>query len=130
MAAVVGFAFLWLSVTPVGKLVFLRVVATIPNAMLCMTTTAATVQKAAFGRSKSPPLAVKKQQLVGPSPALTMGWKFILVVFKEVMITLLFLNKAGMGPLFWLFSFPLGKVRMGLVVDGTHPCNSVGVAIS
>ena len=121
MAAVVGFAFLWLSVTAVGKLVFLLVVATIPNAMLCMTTTAATVQKAAFGRSKSPPLAVKKQQLVGPSPALTMWWKFILVVFKEVMITLLFLNKAGMGPLFWLFSFLLGKVRMGLVVDGTHP---------
>ena len=64
MADVVGFAFLWLSVTPVGKRVFLHVVATIPNAMLCMTTTAATVQKAALGRSKRPPLAVKKQQLV------------------------------------------------------------------
>ena len=107
--------------TPVGKRVFLLVVAAIPNAMLCMTTTAGMVQKAAGGRSKSPPLAVKKQQLVGPSPALTKGWKFILVVFKEVMVTLLFLKKAGMGPLFWLFSFPLGKVRMGLVVDGTHP---------
>ena len=47
MASVVGYAFLWLSVTPVGKLVFLLVVATIHNAMLCMTTTAATVQKAA-----------------------------------------------------------------------------------
>ena len=80
MAAVVGFAFLWLSVTPVGKLVFLFVVATTPNAMLCMTTTAATVQKAAFGRSKSPPLAVKKQQLVGPSPALPKGREFILAV--------------------------------------------------
>ena len=67
MAAVVGFAFLWLSVTPVGKLVFLLVVATIPNAMLCMTPTAAMVQKAAFGRSKSPPLAVKKQLIVSPS---------------------------------------------------------------
>ena len=64
MAAVVGFAFLWLSVTPVGKLVFLLVVATTPNAMLCMTTTNAMVQKAAFGRSKSPPLAVKKQLIV------------------------------------------------------------------
>ena len=64
MAAVVGFAFLWLSVTPVGKLVFLLVVAAIPNAMLCMTTTSVMVQKAAFGRKKSPPLAVKKQQLV------------------------------------------------------------------
>ena len=47
MASVVGFAFLWLSVTPVGKLVFLLVVAAPPNAMLCMTTTAATVKKAA-----------------------------------------------------------------------------------
>ena len=61
MVAVVGFAFLWLSVTAVGKLVFLLVVAAIPNAMLCMATIAAMVQKAAFGRSKSPPLAVKKQ---------------------------------------------------------------------
>ena len=64
MASVVGFAFLWLLVTPDGKRVFLFVVATTPNAMLCMTTTAATVQKAAVGRKKSPPLAVKKQQLV------------------------------------------------------------------
>ncbi len=45
MAAVVGFAFLWLSVTPDGKRVFLFVVATTPNAMLCMTTTAGMVQK-------------------------------------------------------------------------------------
>ena len=73
MVAVVGFAFLWLSVTPVGKLVFLFVVATIPNAMLCMTTTAGMVQKAAFGRSKSPPLAVKKQLIVSPSLTLPMG---------------------------------------------------------
>ena len=80
MAAVVGFAFLGVAVTPVGKLVFLLVVTAIPNAMLRMTTTAATVQKAAFGRSKSPPLAVKKQQLVGPSLTLTKGWKFILAV--------------------------------------------------
>ncbi len=130
MAAVVGFAFLWLSVTAVGKRVFLLVVAVTPNAMLCMTTTAATVQKAAFGRSKSPPLAVKKQQLVGPSPALTMGWKFILVVFKEVMITLLFLNKAGMGPLFWLFPSPWGRLGWGLWLMVRTPGNSVGVAIS
>ena len=61
MAPVVGFAFLWLSVTPVRKRVFLLVVATITNAMLRMTTTAGMVQKAAGGRSKSPPLAVKKQ---------------------------------------------------------------------
>ena len=47
MVAVVGFAWLGLGMTPVGKQVFLPAVATIPNAMLCMTTTAATVQKEA-----------------------------------------------------------------------------------
>ena len=80
MAAVVGFAFLWLSVTPVGKRVFLHGVAATPNAMLCMTTTAGMVQKAAGGRKKSPPLAVKKQQLVGPSLTLPKGREFILAV--------------------------------------------------
>ena len=60
MASVVGFAFLWLSVTAVGKLVFLLVVATTPNAMLCMTTTAGMVQKAAFGRKKMPAVGGKK----------------------------------------------------------------------
>ena len=81
MAAVVGFAFLWLSVTPVGKRVFLLVVVTIPNAMLCMTTTSVMVQKAAFGRSKSPPLAVKKQLIVSPSLTLPKGREFMLAVF-------------------------------------------------
>ena len=52
MADVVGFAFLGVAVTPVGKQVFLFVVATIPNAMRCMATTAATVKKR--------PLAVQK----------------------------------------------------------------------
>ena len=60
MAAVVGFAFLVTVATPVGKRVFLLVITTIPNAMLCMTTTAATVQKAACGRKKSPAYAGKK----------------------------------------------------------------------
>ena len=63
MAVVVGFAFLMTVVTPVGKRVFLLVVATIPNAMRCMTATAGMVQKAAVGRSKSPPLAVKNNSL-------------------------------------------------------------------
>ena len=53
MATVVGFAFLWLSVTAVGKRAFLLVITTIPNAMPCMTTTAGMVQKAASGRKKS-----------------------------------------------------------------------------
>ncbi len=52
MADVIGFAFWGLSGTPVGKRVFLLVVATTPNAMLCMTTTAGMVQKAAVGRKK------------------------------------------------------------------------------
>ena len=60
MAAVVGFAFLRLAVTPVRKRVFLLAASTIPTVMPCMTTAAATVKKAALGRKKSPPLAVKK----------------------------------------------------------------------
>ena len=60
MADVVGFAFWGLAVTPVGKQVFLRVVAVTPNAMLCMTTTAATVQKAASGRKKKAAFGGKK----------------------------------------------------------------------
>ena len=64
MAAVVGFAFLGVSVTPVGKRVFLRVVSAIPTVMHGMTPSVVTVKKAAFGRSKSPPLAVKKQLIV------------------------------------------------------------------
>ena len=80
MAAVVGFAFLWLSVTPVGKRVSLFVVAAIPHALLRMTTTAGMVQKATGGRSKSPPLAVKKQLIVSPSLTLPKGREFILAV--------------------------------------------------
>ena len=121
MAAVVGFAFLGVAVASVGKRVFLLVVATIPNAMRCMATTAATVKKAAFGRSKSPPLAVKKQLIVSPSLTLPKGREFILAVFEEVVVHTFPLGKAGMGPSFWLFSFPVGKVRMGPMVDGTHP---------
>ncbi len=64
MAAVVGFAFLVTVATPVGKRIFLLVITIITNAMRCMATTAGMVKKAAVGRSKSPPLAVKKQLLV------------------------------------------------------------------
>ena len=80
MAAVVGFAFWGLTVTPVGKRVFLIVVAAIPNAMLRMTTTAGMVQKAAGGRKKRPPVAVKKQLIVSPSLTLPKGREFILAV--------------------------------------------------
>ena len=121
MADVVGVAFWGKAVTAVGKQVFLLVVAVIPNAMLCMTTTAATVQKAAGGRSKSPPLAVKKQLIVSLSLTLPTGREFILVVFEEVVVHTFPLGKAGMGPSFGLFSFPVGKVRMEPMVDRTHP---------
>ena len=110
-----------MSTTSVGKQVFLLVVATIPNAMRCMATTAATVKKAAFGRSKSPPLAVKKQLIVSPSLTLPKGREFVLLVFEEVVAHTFPLGKAGMEPSFGLFSFPVGKVRMGPMVDGTHP---------
>ena len=63
MVAVVGFALLGLMVTPVRKQVFLLVITVITYVMHCMATTAITVQKAAVGRSKSPPLAVKKNCL-------------------------------------------------------------------
>ena len=64
MAAVVGFTFLGLAVTPVGKRVFLLVVATIPNAMLSMTTTAGMVQKAAVGGKKKPGCSPEQKQLL------------------------------------------------------------------
>ena len=63
MAAVVGFAFLVTVATPVGKRVFLLIITTIPNAMRCMATTAGMLKKAAGGRSKSPPLALKNSCL-------------------------------------------------------------------
>ena len=77
MAVAIGFALAWMAVPTVGKRVFLRVVSTIPTVMRCMTTAAATVKKTAFGRSKSPPSAVKKQLLIGRlSPALPWGLLF------------------------------------------------------
>ena len=77
MAVAVGFALAWLVAPIVGKRVSLCVVSAIPTVMHGMTTAAATVKKAAFGRSKSPPLAVKKQLLIGRlSPALPWGLLF------------------------------------------------------
>ena len=70
MAVAVGFALAWLAVPTVGKRVFLLAVSAIPTVMHGMTTAAATVKKAALGRKKSPPLAVKKQLFIGSrSPA-------------------------------------------------------------
>ena len=72
----VGFAWVCLSVTPVGKRVFLLIVPTIPTVMHGMTTAATTVKKAALGRSISPPLAVQKQQLVDDPPNFPQGAGF------------------------------------------------------
>ena len=47
-----GFTLAWMAVPTVGKRVFLRAVSTIPTVMRCMTPSATTVKKAAFGRSK------------------------------------------------------------------------------
>ena len=55
-----GFALAWMVVPIVGKRVFLRAVSTIPTVMRCMTPSAATVKKAASGRSKSPAFAGTK----------------------------------------------------------------------
>ena len=68
MATVVGFAFWGLAVTPVGKQVFLLLVAVTPNAMHGMTTTAATVQKAVGGRKKKAAVGGKKNSSLCISP--------------------------------------------------------------
>ena len=107
MAAVVGFAFWGLAVTPVGKRVSLHVVAVIPNAMLCMTTTAGMVQKAAGGRSKSPPLAVKKNSLcysIYMVPPIDN--KVILFLYRR---SRTFLPPTADFLYLWLFSLPQGR---------------------
>ena len=75
-----------LVVTPVGKRVFLLIVPTITTVMHSMTPAAITVKKAAVGRSKSPPLAVKKHFIESPSPAIPNGREFLLAVFREIAV--------------------------------------------
>ena len=77
-----GFALVALVVTPVGKRVFLLIVTTITTVMRGMTPAATTVKKAALGRSKSPPLAVKKYLLVFPY--------FISISIKNTVISFLY----------------------------------------
>ena len=74
-----GFALAALSPMPVGKQVFLIVIGPITTVMHGMTPAAATVKKAAFGRSKSPADAGKKIADCGsPSPALPEGTEKVL----------------------------------------------------
>ena len=77
--------------------------------MLCMTTTAATVQKAAVGRKKSPPLAVKKQLIVSPSLTLPKGREFVLLVFEEVVVHTFPLGEGWDGAFVLAFFLPLGE---------------------
>ena len=71
---------------PVGKQVFLLVGTTITTVMHDMTPAATTVKKAALGRSKSPPLAVKKHFIESPSPVIPNGREFLLAVFREIAV--------------------------------------------
>ena len=54
--------------------------------MPCMTPAATTVKKAALGRSKSPPLAVKKHFIESRSLAIPKGREFLLAVFGEIAV--------------------------------------------
>ena len=102
----VGFAWVCLSVTPVGKRVFLRVIPIIPTVMHGMTTAATTVKKAALGRSKTPPLAVQKQQLVDDPPNSPKGREFILAAFVEVVVALISLGEGSAGVFIgWLVTY-------------------------
>ena len=119
MADVVGFAFLGLAVTPFGKRVFLLGVATIPNAMLCMTTTAGMVQKAAGGRSKSPPLAVKNNSLCY-SIYMTLPIENKVIIFCTGVSRTFFTANGGFL-LFVAFQPAIRQARMGVAVNIREP---------
>ena len=70
------------------------------------------------------------ERVESPSPTLPKGREFVLAVFEEVVFTLFLLKKAGMGPLFCLFPFPLRRLGCGLWLMVRTLGNSVGVAIS
>ena len=86
-----------LVVTPVGKRVFLLIVTIVTTVMRGMTPAATTVKKAALGRSKSPQLAVQKQQLVDDPPNSPKGRDFILSAFVEVVVALISLGEGSAG---------------------------------
>ena len=67
MTDAVGFALVVLEPMSVGKQVFLVAIVTIPTVMRCMTTASPTVQKAAYGREKSPAVAGRKTAACGGS---------------------------------------------------------------
>ena len=65
MTDAVGFASEGLEPMSVGKRVFLLAIVTIPTVMRRMTTASPSVQKAAYGRKKSPAVAGKKPVACG-----------------------------------------------------------------
>ena len=115
-----GFALVCTAVPTVGKRVFLRAVSTIPTVMHRMTPSAATVKKAAYGRSKNPAFAGTKtaanrspspnllkplpmpsprggSPTGGPSPSLLKGRELIPAEFKDVGVLLLPLGEGWDG---------------------------------
>ena len=113
MAAVVGFAFLWLSVTPVGKRVFLIVVAAIPNAMLRMTTTSGMVQKAARWPFKKAAVGGKKTADCKPLPNPPQGAGIRSRCVLGGCDCASFLEKGWYGVFVLNFFLPLGEGKDG-----------------
>ena len=116
-----------LSPMPVGKQVFLLVIGPITTVMHGMTPAAATVKKAAFGRSKSPADAGKKKRshsghprvdrsvLTSPIPDSCRGKWFIQITLDTARRSFFHLERAGED-----FSFelpPLEESREGFWVD-------------
>ena len=121
MATVVGSAFLGVSVTPVGKQVFLLVVTTIPNAMRRMATTAGMVKKNGRWSFKKSAVGGKKTSDCKPLPNPPQGAGIHSRCALGGYDCAPFLEKDWNMNIIWAFFFPVGKVRMGPVVDGTHP---------
>ena len=112
-----------LSPMPVGKQVFLLVIGPITTVMHGMTPAAATVKKAAFGRSKSPADAGKKKRshsghprmdrsvLTSPIPASCKGKLFVQITLDTVRRSSSHLERAGEGLLFELPPFEESRER-------------------
>ena len=87
--------------------------------MRCMTTTAATVQKAAVGRSKSPPLAVKNSSLcysIYMVPPIDN--KVIIFLYRR---SRTFFTANGGFFVFVAFQPAIRQARMGVVVNIREP---------
>ena len=54
-------------------------------------------------------MACVRERIVGPSLTLPKGREFVLAVFEEVEVTLLFLEKGWYGAIVLAFFLPLGR---------------------